>query len=107
MVNGTGGGILHGGRIEQREIAAIELPSTGLGAVEVRARLKAAWAAARDPQQRSAAASAAILAKNHETIAAWLLECGETAPADQIVERMTAARERLNELTARLSGTAA
>lgn len=103
IVNATGAGILYGGRIEQADLESLRLPEATRTREEIHQRIRAAWNAAVDREERSRTASAAMDAQRHDVVAAWLTECGETAPAEQIVASLGLARQRLTRLAQRLA----
>ncbi len=95
IVNATGGGILHGGRIAQTNFSVLHLPKSkhDLG---LERRLAAAWGAGTEVRRASLAALPESLThRDALPIATWLEFAGATATAAQLETALDSAEKAL------------
>jgi SAM-dependent methyltransferase len=96
IINATGGGILHGGRIETAELESLVLPAAPVEGFDTQGRLGAAWNESGrrnlEAQERLEAALAYGAAIPFQS---WLDFGGDTATRDQIVETARSAAVRV------------
>jgi SAM-dependent methyltransferase len=90
VLNATGGGILHGGAIQQIDGRDLRLPDLG-AAHDLRSRLAAAWSSGESERsQRLRDLDAALSDPPTLPMDAWLRFGGDTAPAERITEVVNA-----------------
>lgn len=96
IINATGGGILHGGRIERRDLSSLSLPSRTLDRSDVHARLCDAWAASTSHSIESLHALERALAYGTAIpFDSWFDFGGDTATREQIADTTTGALTRI------------
>jgi SAM-dependent methyltransferase len=101
IVNTSGRGILHGGRITQLKLQQIALPAPA--APDLRARLASAWDASAEHRQRAERPLADAVTRGGDRlpIEPWLDFAGDTASPDQILCAVEAAAPALKRQAAK------
>ena len=100
IVNATGGGILHGGRIAQTDFTVLHLPKSkhDLG---LERRLATAWGAGAEIRRTALAALPAKMKQRDALpIATWLEFGGATATSDEIDAALSSAHQALASASA-------
>ncbi len=100
VFNGTGGGILHGGCIEQVDLAGLAFPETGDLDNRLRSRLATAWsddAGARGEDRARLAEALGCAPDEGVPLDTWMAFAGETTPRAQIVSCVANAARKLVE----------
>ena len=103
IINATGAGILHGGRMECLGLDDLALPSRPEGAADLRGSLRRAWTDSRavNPGTRERIAQA-LAGGAPLPLQAWLEFGGDTATLEEIVNATRSAAERIATDTRRL-----